>query len=69
MVQLRRSFLLLAAACLAFGAFLGTASAAEPAMKADSSLGKILVDTNGMTLYTFDNDQKGETASACRMYM
>ena len=49
--------LLIAATAAAF--------ADEPAMKADSSLGKILVDTKGMTLYTFDNDQKGETASAC----
>src|SRR5665213_3791769 len=47
--------------------FAGTAAAVadEPAKKADSSLGTILVDPSGMTLYTFDNDQKGEAASAC----
>ena len=62
---MKRAILILAAAILASGAALGAATAAEPAMKADSSLGKILVDTNSMTLYTFDNDQKGEAASAC----
>ena len=58
---MKRILLGLAAAMLLTGA----AFAAEPAMTADSSLGKILVDSNGMTLYTFDNDKKGETASAC----
>jgi predicted lipoprotein with Yx(FWY)xxD motif len=60
---MKRAILGLAAALLvstAAGAF-----ADEPAKKADSSLGTILVDPNGMTLYTFDNDQKGEAASAC----
>jgi predicted lipoprotein with Yx(FWY)xxD motif len=61
---MKRAILGLAAALLAAAA-AGTAYADEPAMKADSSLGKILVASNGMTLYTFDNDTPGETASAC----
>ena len=55
----------LAAALLMTGAAMSNAFAAEPAMSADSSLGKILVDPAGMTLYTFDNDTKGATASSC----
>ncbi len=46
-------------ALLMTGAAMSNAFAAEPAMSADSSLGKILVDPAGMTLYTFDNDTKG----------
>jgi len=46
-------------------AMVSVANAAEPAMYADSSLGKVLVDTKGMTLYIFDKDKKGATASAC----
>ena len=38
-------------------------AAAQPAMTGDSSLGPILTDSNGMTLYTFDKDEGG--ASAC----
>ena len=37
------------------------AFAAEPAMQADSSAGKIYTDTNGMTLYTFDKDEAGKS--------
>ena len=37
-------------------------AAAQPAMTGDSSLGPILTDSNGMTLYTFDNDQGGMSA-------
>lgn len=47
---------------LSFAALLITAGAsfaAEPAMWADSSAGKILVDPAGMTLYTFDKDTAG----------
>ena len=62
---MKRMILGLAAALFVTGAAMGAAFAAEPAMKADSSLGKILVDANGMTLYTFDNDTKGAAASAC----
>jgi predicted lipoprotein with Yx(FWY)xxD motif len=61
---MKRAILGLAAVLLVSCAAIGTAAAAEPAMKADSSLGKILVDTKGMTLYVFDNDKKGE-ASSC----
>ena len=43
----------------------GAAYAMEPAKYADSSLGKILVDTKGMTLYIFDKDSKGATKSTC----
>ncbi len=43
----------------------GAANAMEPAMYADSSMGKILVAPNGMTLYTFDKDTKGAATSAC----
>lgn len=32
---------------------------------ADTSLGKVLVDNNGLTLYTFKNDPKDATKSAC----
>jgi predicted lipoprotein with Yx(FWY)xxD motif len=35
--------------------------AAEPAMEADSSMGKIYTDHNGMTLYTFDKDEAGKS--------
>ena len=37
------------------------AFAAEPAKTMDTSLGKVLVDTNGMTLYTFDKDEKDKS--------
>ena len=37
-------------------------AAAQPAMTGDSSLGPILTNHNGMTLYTFDNDQGGTSA-------
>jgi predicted lipoprotein with Yx(FWY)xxD motif len=39
------------------------ASLAQPAMEADSSMGKIYTDANGMTLYTYDKDTAG--VSAC----
>src|SRR5690348_6582937 len=46
---------------------LGVAYAADaPAKVADSSAGKIWVDSKGMTLYTFDKDKKGEKESACK---
>lgn len=38
------------------------ALADEPAMTGESSLGPILVDHNGMTLYTFDKDMDGKSA-------
>jgi predicted lipoprotein with Yx(FWY)xxD motif len=46
---------------LSFGAY----AADEPAKVADSSSGRIWVDPNGMTLYTFEGDTKGATTSAC----
>jgi predicted lipoprotein with Yx(FWY)xxD motif len=39
----------------------GMAFAAEPAMQADSSMGKIYTDAKGMTLYTFDKDEAGKS--------
>jgi predicted lipoprotein with Yx(FWY)xxD motif len=48
---------ILAAAILAISA-VGS-FAAEPAMMADSSAGKVYVDGKGMTLYTFDQDTTG----------
>lgn len=46
--------------------FSGSAAfAAEPAMLMDTSLGKVLVAENGMTVYTFDKDTKGAMTSAC----
>jgi predicted lipoprotein with Yx(FWY)xxD motif len=62
---MKRMMLGLTAALFLTGAAMGAAFAAEPAMKADSSLGKILVDSKGMTLYTFDNDGKGAKMSSC----
>ena len=62
---MKRVIVAFAAGLLAAVAMANAASAMEPAKYADSSLGKILVDDKGMTLYTFDKDQKGETASAC----
>ncbi len=40
-------------------------AATTPATVATSSAGKIWVDPNGMTLYTFDKDKGGEKTSAC----
>jgi len=37
------------------------ASLAQPAMEADSSMGKIYTDAKGMTLYTFDKDESGKS--------
>ena len=42
-----------------------TAYAAEPAKTADTSLGEVYTDANGMTLYTFDKDEAGTDVSAC----
>jgi predicted lipoprotein with Yx(FWY)xxD motif len=38
----------------------------DPAKVADSKMGKIWVDPDGMTLYTFEKDKKGEKVSACK---
>lgn len=49
------------AAILALSA--GAALAAAPAMTGDSATGKVLTDSAGMTLYTFDKDTA--TSSNC----
>jgi predicted lipoprotein with Yx(FWY)xxD motif len=38
-----------------------TVALAQPAKEADSSAGKIYVDANGMTLYTFDKDEPNKS--------
>ncbi len=56
----------LSAALLFSGLSVGVAFAAAPVTTyEDSSLGKVLADAKGMTLYTFDNDGKGATKSSC----
>ena len=62
---MKRLFLGLVAGLFAVMTLAGAANAMEPAKYADSSLGKILVDMNGMTLYTFDKDGVGATQSTC----
>lgn len=49
----------LAIAALSMAA--AAAYAQEPAKVADSSMGKIWTDANGMTLYTFDKDEAGKS--------
>lgn len=39
----------------------GLGMAAEPAMTADTANGKIYVDANGMSLYTYDKDEAGKS--------
>jgi predicted lipoprotein with Yx(FWY)xxD motif len=48
----------------------GSSTAAEPAAAsalatATTSLGSVVVDGTGMTVYVFDKDTKGATSSAC----
>jgi len=51
---------------LAAAALMATAAMAmEPAKTMETSLGAVLVDQNGMTLYTFDKDTKGAMESTC----
>jgi predicted lipoprotein with Yx(FWY)xxD motif len=51
---------------LAAAALMATAAMAmEPAKTMETSVGAVLVDQNGMTLYTFDKDTKGAAMSAC----
>ncbi|MDK4202120.1 hypothetical protein QKY98_23625, partial [Pseudomonas sp. HR1] len=40
----------------------GLAVAATPAKVGDTTLGKVLVDEKGMTLYTFTKDSEGKSA-------
>ncbi len=62
---MKRLILGLVAGLFAAVAVASSAYAMDPAKFADSSLGKILVDPAGMTLYIFDKDTKGGTVSAC----
>ena len=48
----------LSAALLAMSA---AAALAQPAMEADSSMGKIFTDHKGMALYTFDKDEPNKS--------
>jgi predicted lipoprotein with Yx(FWY)xxD motif len=51
---------------LAAGFLMATSAfAAEPGQWVDTGLGKVLADSNGMVLYTFDKDGKGAAKSAC----
>lgn len=56
----------LAAAIVISGFSIGAAFAAGPdTMYGDSTLGKVLTDSKGLTLYTYDTDGKGATMSTC----
>jgi predicted lipoprotein with Yx(FWY)xxD motif len=46
----------IAGAVLSLGASMALAQTVEPAKVADTAKGKVLVDTKGMTLYTWDRD-------------
>jgi len=51
-------------AFIAFAALLAgsiAALAAEPAREMDTSAGKVLVNMDGMTLYSFDKDEAGKS--------
>ena len=61
---MKRLILGLVAGLFAAVAVASSAYAMDPAKFADSSLGKILVDPAGMTLYIYDKD-KGATQSTC----
>ncbi|MDF3076020.1 MAG: hypothetical protein K0S54_3687 [Alphaproteobacteria bacterium] len=50
----------LGACALALGLLAGCAD--EPAKVAENAKGKILTDSKGMTLYTFDRDTAGKSA-------
>ena len=56
------NFRLLPALALSLTAAFATLAHAEPAAK---MAGGMLVNTSGMTLYTFDNDTAGSGKSAC----
>ena len=57
---MRLTKLMVIAAGLGLGA--GAALAEVPVMYADTAMGKVLVDADGMTLYTFDKDKDGMSA-------
>jgi predicted lipoprotein with Yx(FWY)xxD motif len=46
---------------LAVLGFTATSSLAAPTKMMDTSLGSVLVDENGMTLYSFDKDEKDKS--------
>jgi predicted lipoprotein with Yx(FWY)xxD motif len=50
---------LTAAALIVFGSTAFAQMMMGPAMTADTAVGTVLVGPNGMTLYTFDNDEPG----------
>ena len=52
---------LLSTLILSFAAFAGSARAEPPAKMANG----MLIDSSGMTLYTFDKDTAGSGKSAC----
>lgn len=54
--------ILLPAAALTFYGLSSVAVAAAPAKTVDTALGKTLVDSQGMTLYTFAKDTEGKSA-------
>jgi len=76
-----RTAVAFATAALAIAALVGCASTTEPDESespatsapppdyvlgtADSSLGEIVVDGDGMTVYVFDKDTQGAASSAC----
>jgi predicted lipoprotein with Yx(FWY)xxD motif len=51
----------LSTALAGFALLAACASAEGPAKVGDSSLGKVLTDAKGMTLYTFDRDAPGKS--------
>ena len=72
---MKRYFLILSAAALVSLALLSTALAATDSQAArvsaaSSSLGKIIVDGHGRTLYLFEKDTRGRSACSgtCAMY-
>lgn len=46
-------------------AMITFANAAEPVKSMDTSVGKVMADMKGMTLYVWDKDTKGAAKSAC----
>lgn len=53
---------MITAASFALMTLTSTAAlAAPPAMQAETSLGKVVVDGKGMTLYTYDKDEPNKT--------
>ncbi|HLT75899.1 MAG TPA: hypothetical protein VKZ87_00825 [Ferrovibrio sp.] len=57
-----RNLMLAGALTLGLAACAGGADMAAPARTGNTALGPVLVDTKGMTLYTFDRDSVGKSA-------